>query len=88
VGGAAHDESVRVCFSAARWNCDLLSTAQEATGLTSLFPQYYVEGPSGNDFTAFYAGARAKVDQVIGRTHRVLVVFDDDHRVTHITKLV
>ena len=40
------------------------------------------ERPLSDDFAAFDAGAGAEVDEVVGRAHRVLIVLDDDDRVS------
>ena len=42
----------------------------------------------GDDATAVRAGARADVDDVVGRVHRVLVVFDDDQRIAEIAQVL
>ena len=44
------------------------------------------ERPLGDDLAPLDAGARAEVDQPVGRAHRVLVVLDDDHRVAHVAE--
>ena len=40
-----------------------------------------------DDFAAAHAGAGAEVDEVVGRPHRVFVVFDDDDRVAQVAEL-
>ena len=40
----------------------------------------------GHEVAAVLAGARAEVDQVVGRAHRALVVLDDDHRVAEVAQ--
>ena len=40
-----------------------------------------VERPGGHDVSAANARAGTKIDDVVGRPHRVFVVLDDDHRV-------
>ena len=42
--------------------------------------------PCGDDRAAVLAGARADVDDVVGRAHRVLVVLDDDHGVAEVAQ--
>ena len=42
--------------------------------------------PCGDDLAAVLAGARAEVDQVVGRAHRLLVVLDDEHRVAEVAQ--
>ena len=41
----------------------------------------------GHDLAAAHAGARAEVDDVVGRAHRVFVVLDHDHRVALVAQL-
>ncbi len=46
-------------------------------------------GCSGRDhLTAVFAGARTDIDNEIGRTHRILIMLDDEHRVTEITEML
>ena len=34
-----------------------------------------------HDFSAMNAGARAKIDNIIGTPHRLFIMFDDDERI-------
>ena len=42
--------------------------------------------PSRDDVAAVLAGARAHVDDVVGRAHRALVVLDDEHGVAEVAQ--
>ena len=43
-------------------------------------------GALGDDPPAVLAGARAEVDEVVGRAHRLLVVLDDEHGVAQVAQ--
>ena len=50
--------------------------------------QNVVEGARRNDLSAPTTRLRTHVDDEIRRTHHILVVLDDDHRVARVAKLL
>ena len=60
---------------------------KERPGNTARFLRNFLSGPAAHDFAAPHTGAGAKIDQVVGRPHRVFIVFDDDDRVAQVAKL-
>ena len=42
----------------------------------------------GDDFAPVYAGAGADVYHIVGTENGVFIVFDDDHRVADVAKLL
>ena len=62
-------------------NLDRLLARQIGAGQALRRAGQISDRPLRDHFAAFDAGARAEVDKMIGRAHRVFVVLDDDDRV-------
>jgi len=62
------------------WHLDPFFSAQVLRRNRVAF-QEFIDGPLGGDFAAMLAGARPKLQQVVGGQHRLFVVLDDEHRV-------
>ncbi len=69
-----------------RRNRDRRPASQVSAGEAWLRPGQIGKRPLGNDLAALDPGAGPEVHQPVGRAHRVLVVFDDDHRVAHVAQ--
>jgi len=47
-----------------------------------LAPQQFIQRPGGDDLASANAGARPEVDDKVRASHRLLVVLDDDERIS------
>ena len=65
---------------------DLALARKELPGDRLRVPLDRLRRALGDDVPAVHAGARAHVDQVIGRAHHLLVVLDHEHRVAEVAQ--
>ena len=65
---------------------DRACAAQELAGQRVRRGLDVVDRALGDDLAAVLAGARAHVDDPVGRAHRLLVVLDDDQRVAEVAQ--
>ncbi len=71
---------------AVRRDFDLQAARQVLAGDAAFRFQDFFVTACNDDFPAPHAGTGTKVDDVVGGPHRVLVVFDDQHRVAHVAQ--
>src|SRR6266542_1432158 len=62
-------------------------TPKESAGDGRLIPRHLVDCPFGDHHPAVFSSAGSKVDDVVGLSHRFLVVLDNDDSVAEIAKL-
>ena len=67
-------------------NRDLALAGEELAGDRVRVPLDLLRGAFGDHVAAVHAGARAHVDQVVGRSHHLLVVLDHEHRVAEVAQ--
>ncbi len=85
LGGAAHPERAEVLGAAIRHR-DRPLPRQELPGDRLRVLLNLGSGALGDDVPAVLAGARAHVDQVVGRAHHLLVVLDHEHGVAEVAQ--
>ena len=84
---AADHERVAISGAALRGHGDLLFSRQILPGDGALAARDLLRRTGADHFPAVHARARADVDEIVCRTHGVLVVLDDDERVAEVTQL-
>ena len=67
---------------------DLQLTAEVHSGDTARILHDLLRRTGRDDLTALRTGARSDVDDVIGGTHGILIMFDDDHGIPEVTKVL
>src|SRR5690606_12550853 len=85
---ALDDEALAVALTAAGRHGDLLVATQVRGRQRALVSHQLVGRAERDDLAAVHARAWAQVDDVVGRAHRLLVVLDDDERVTEVAQVV
>ena len=87
LGRAADHERVTVSGAALRGHGDLLLAGQILPGDGALAARNLLRCAGADHFPTVHTRTGADVDEIICRTHGVLVVLDDDERVAEITQL-
>src|SRR5690606_2706721 len=86
--GALYDEALAVAFPPSVGHGDLLVTPEVGGGEGAVVAHELLGRALRHDLAAVHAGARAEVDDVVGRAHGLLVVLDDDERVAEVPEVV
>ena len=86
MAGAPDRQGPSVGSLAGGWNRDRRLAGQVGAGEARLRAGQVGERPLGNDLAPLDPRPGSEIHQPVGRAHRVLVVFDDDHRVAHVAQ--
>src|SRR5208282_5422793 len=84
VAGATDSQEPSIGSLAGGRNRDRRLAGQVGAGEARLRAGQVGERPLGNDLAPLDPRAGSEIHQPVGRAHRVLVMFDDDHRVAHV----
>src|SRR5262245_8388317 len=86
VPGAAHCDVALRARPSLRRHGDLFRAAEVLCGKTLSALEHVIETAGGDDVAAAHAGTGAEIHDVVGRTHRFLVMFDDEDGVAHVAE--
>ena len=81
-----HHQRLAVASPPASRQCDPPAPRQIGAGDGPVAGQHIVEATADHDLAAVLTGSRTDVDDVVCRTHGVLIVFDDDQRVAQVAQ--
>src|SRR3989440_12804727 len=75
-----------IAFSALFRALDAAASRQVVTGYGVGIGHYIGGRALGHDFATMFPGSRTNIDDVVGRPHRVLVVLDNEQRITQVAQ--
>ena len=71
-----------------RWHLDLRGSGEELPGQRALVLLNLRCRSFGDDLAAVLAGPRTHVDEPVGGAHRLLVVLDNEDRITKVAQVL